>query len=90
MVAMDASMQLNNVIAASGLMQPIDVLRYNRLAYPLRLQLRKFAMASIGFRIEREHAVAIKIVELLGMSFKKAMAYHFFRRIRIFLRKEAI
>ena len=63
-IAVNAAVQFKNIFAARFLVQPVDVLRYDRGDVPFALPFGKFIMRRIGGNVGNEHLFAIKIVKL--------------------------
>lgn len=89
-VAMHRAMQLKDVLRARYLVKTVDVLRHHGIELARCLQLGELGMRAIGLCVERNHLLAIKIVEVRLMGHKERMREHRLGRIVELLMIEAI
>ena len=62
-------------------MQAVDVLRDDRGQLALLLQLRELVMRAVGLGVQGDHALAVKVVELLRVGLKETMPEHLLGRV---------
>ena len=73
-VPVNAAVQLQNLPAAGGLMQPVDVLGDDGLQLSRRLQLRQLPVGGVGLGLRRQHLRPVEAEKFLRVAFVKAMA----------------
>ena len=73
-VAQHASVQLHDIFASGLLVQAVNVLGNNTLAFSSLLQLCQLDVRNVGFRIQTEHFIAVKPVKFLRLTAVEAMA----------------
>lgn len=72
------------------LVQPVNVLGDYRFQLARPLQLGQLAVGGVGLCIRTHQLVPVKLIELLRMGHKKAVAKHGLRRIVILLVVQAV
>ena len=72
-VAMHRAMQLKDVLRARHLVKTVDILRHHGIELARCLQLGELGVRAIGLCVERNHLLAIKIVEVRLMGHKERM-----------------
>ncbi len=90
MVAVHRAVELPDPAASGGLVQAIDILGDDRKKLPLPLPPGKPPVSSVGLRLQPEHFLAVKAVELLCLLGEKAVADDLLRRIGPFLAVEPV
>ena len=80
-VAMHRAMQLKDVLRARYLMKTVNVLRHHGIELARRFQLGELGVRTIGPRVERDHLLAIEIVEVRLMGHEERMREHRLGRI---------
>ena len=74
-------MQLKNVFAPGGLMQPVDILRDDRAQLPLALKLGKAEMYAVRLHAVDNELIPVEAVILLGVPVKEAAAQNSLGRV---------
>ena len=88
--AQDAAVQLQNVLAAGGLVQPVDILRDDGAQLSLLLQLGQTQMGAVGLDALDHQLFPVKAVILCRVTGKKACAEDLLRRIAPLLVVQAV
>ena len=89
-VAQGASVQLEDILAARRLMQPVDILRNDGLELSLALQLGKAQMRTVGLGAVHDELVPMEFIVFLRMRHEKRVAQDRLGRIVILLVIEAV
>ena len=74
-------MQLIHILAASLLVEPIDVLCDHRLQFPLLLPLGQLLVGDVGFKAKGQHLLPIEFEEIGRIPLIKAVADNHLRGI---------
>ena len=81
MVTHHRAMQLQHVFAASGLVKPVDVLRYDCFELAWFFQLSKLYVRRVRFYPRNKDFFTVKTVEFPRIWVQESVAQNFFRRI---------
>ena len=74
-----------HALAARRLMEPVDILGHHREQFALALPFGELQMRLVGLCGKAEHLVAVKAVELLGVSHEEGVAEYLLGRIIVLL-----
>ena len=74
-------MQLKNVFAPGGLMQPVDILRDDRAQLPLTLKLGKAEVDAVRLHAVDNELLTMEAVIFLGVPVKEAAAQNSLGRV---------
>ena len=89
-IAVDGSVELDDVTTSRLLVETVDVLRHDGLEFPLLFELGKIKVARIRFLVQKEHPFAIKAIELFRIPHEEVMGDDLFGIVTIFLVVETI
>ena len=89
-VAQGGAVELIDHLAASGLVEAVDVLGDHGLELAGPLQLSQLQVGGVGLGAVDEHLVPVELVELPGVFYEEAVAQNGFGRIVVLLAVQAV
>ncbi len=73
-IAMDAAVQFQHVLAAGRLMQAVDILRDDGFQFSRPFQFRQLKVSHVGFGCQHQHLLPVKAIELFRVFLVKSVA----------------